>query len=149
MATRGINMQIIVGNLGRDPEVRYTAGGLCTANITVATTYGYKDKVTGQPIDNTEWHRVVFFGRLAEIVGEHLKKGAQVYIKGRSQTRKWKDAKGEDKWTHEVVAEEMQMLGSRSGGTTTLDSAPMESAGIIYTDQETAGYDSMDDDIPF
>jgi single-strand DNA-binding protein len=113
---RGVNKAIILGHLGRDPEVRYTANGGAVANITVATTEAWRDKTSGEQQEKTEWHRVVFFGRLAEIVGEYLKKGSQVYIEGRLQTRKWQGNDGQDRYTTEIVANEMQMLGGRSGG---------------------------------
>ncbi|MBL6969083.1 MAG: single-stranded DNA-binding protein, partial [Gammaproteobacteria bacterium] len=114
---RGVNKVILVGNLGQDPDVRYTADGRAIANISIATTDSWKDKNTGEQQDRTEWHRVVFFNRLAEIVSEYLKKGAQVYVEGRLQTRKWQDKDGNDRYTTEIVASEMQMLGGRSGGT--------------------------------
>ena len=110
---RGINKGIIVGNLGKDPEVRYSANGNAITNITVATSDVWKDKNTGENQERTEWHRVVFFNRLAEIAGEYLKKGSQVYIEGRIQTRKWQDQSGQDRYTTEIVANEMQMLGKR------------------------------------
>jgi len=114
MMARGINKVILVGNLGNDPEVRHMPSGGAVANITVATTRSWKDKQTGQQQEETEWHRVSFFGRLAEIVGEYLKKGSQVYIEGRLRTRKWQDkATGADRYTTEIVANEMQMLGGR------------------------------------
>lgn len=113
---KGINKVIIVGNLGRDPEVRYTAGGMAIANITVATTDSWKDKSSGERQEKTEWHRIVMFNRLGEIAGEYLKKGSQVYIEGRLQTRKWQDKEGQDRYTTEIVANEMQMLGGRGGG---------------------------------
>jgi single-strand DNA-binding protein len=110
---RGINKVILVGNLGGDPETRYTAGGAAITNITVATTDSWRDKQSGENQERTEWHRVVFFNRLAEIAGEYLRKGRQVYIEGRLQTRKWQDQNGQDRWTTEIVANEMQMLGNR------------------------------------
>ena len=113
---RGVNKAIIVGNLGRDPEVRYSANGNAIANVTVATTDSWKDRQSGEQQERTEWHRVVFFNRLAEVVAEYLKKGSQVFIEGRIQTRKWQDKDGNDRWTTEIVANEMQMLGSRGGG---------------------------------
>jgi single-strand DNA-binding protein len=113
---RGINKVILVGNLGNDPEVRYAANGSAIANISVATTDSWKDKNTGEQQDRTEWHRVVMFNRLGEIAGEYLKKGSQVYIEGRLQTRKWQDQGGQDKYSTEIVASEMQMLGGRGGG---------------------------------
>ncbi len=113
---RGINKVILVGNLGKDPEVRYSANGNAITNATVATSDSWRDKNTGENQERTEWHRVVFFGRLAEVAGEYLKKGSQVYIEGRLQTRKWQDQSGQDRYTTEIVASEMQMLGGRGGG---------------------------------
>jgi len=113
---RGVNKVILVGNLGKDPEVRYTPGGSAVANVTIATSDQWKDKQTGENQERTEWHRVVFFNRLAEIVAEYVKKGQQIYIEGRLQTRKWQDQGGQDRYTTEIVANEMQMLGGRSGG---------------------------------
>jgi len=114
---RGINKVILVGNLGNDPEVRYANNGSAIANISVATTDSWKDKNTGEQQEKTEWHRVVMFNRLGEIAGEYLKKGSQVYIEGRLQTRKWQDQSGQDRYTTEIVANEMQMLGGRGGGS--------------------------------
>jgi single-strand DNA-binding protein len=113
---RGVNKVMLIGNLGADPEVRYTAGGAAVANVTLATAESWKDKESGEQQERTEWHRIVFFSRLAEIVGEYLKKGSQVYVEGRLQTRKWQDRDGNDRYTTEIVANEMQMLGSRTGG---------------------------------
>ncbi len=113
---RGINKVILVGNLGADPEVRYTAGGSAVANLRVATAESWKDKQSGEMQERTEWHRVVLFGRLGEIAGEYLKKGSQVYLEGRLQTRKWEDRDGNERFTTEIVANEMQMLGGRGGG---------------------------------
>ena len=112
---RGVNKVILVGNLGKDPEIKYTASGAAIANLTIATTDSWNDKQTGEKVEKTEWHRVVAFQRLAEIMGEYLKKGGQVYIEGRLQTRKWQDQSGQDRWTTEVVANDMQMLGGRGG----------------------------------
>lgn len=112
---RGVNKVILVGNLGKDPEMRYTAGGAAIANITIATSESWTDKQSGEKKEKTEWHRVVFFGRLAEIVGEYLRKGSQVYVEGRLQTNKWQDQSGNDRYTTEVIASEMQMLGARGG----------------------------------
>ncbi|MDQ7015137.1 MAG: single-stranded DNA-binding protein [Gammaproteobacteria bacterium] len=118
MMARGINKVILVGNLGNDPEVKYMPSGSAVANITLATSRSWKDKQTGQQQEETEWHRVSFFGRLAEVVGEYLKKGSQVYIEGRLRTRKWQDkATGADRYSTEIVANEMQMLGGRTGGS--------------------------------
>ncbi len=113
---RGVNKVILVGNLGRDPEVRYTPGGSAVANVTIATSEQWKDKQTGDNQERTEWHRVVFFGRLAEIVSEYVKKGQQIYIEGSLRTNKWQDQSGNDRYTTEIIASEMQMLGGRSGG---------------------------------
>jgi single-strand DNA-binding protein len=109
------NKVILIGNLGRDPETRYTADGAAITNIAIATSDRWKDKATGEMKEATEWHRVVFFGRQAEIAGEYLKKGRPVYVEGRLRTRKWQDKDGHDKYTTEVVAENMQLLGSREG----------------------------------
>lgn len=149
---RGVNKVILVGNLGRDPEVRYSANGQAVANVTLATSESWKDKNSGERQERTEWHRIVFFGRLAEIAGEYLKKGAQVYVEGRLQTRKWQDKDGNDRYTTEIVANEMQMLGSRGGA-----GAPSEPAA-----ESARAYDAgsgkgaakapaadFDDDIPF
>ncbi|ACX94891.1 single-stranded DNA-binding protein [Halothiobacillus neapolitanus] len=115
MATRGINKVIVLGNLGKDPEVRYMPSGGQVTNITVATSETWKDKDSGEQKENTEWHRIVFFGKLAEIAGQYLKKGGQVYVEGRLQTRKWQGQDGQDRYTTEIVANEMQMLGGRGG----------------------------------
>ena len=147
---RGINKAIIVGNLGRDPEVRYTANGNAISNITVATTESWKDKQSGERQEKTEWHRVVFFGRLAEIAGEYLKKGAQVYIEGRLQTRKWEDKSGQERYTTEIVASEMQMLGSRGGGAQDDDySSEARSTKGSSGGSTSSGDPDLDDDIPF
>ncbi len=112
---RGINKVILVGNLGQDPETRYMPSGGAVTNVTVATSETWKDKQSGQPQERTEWHRVVFFNRLAEIAGEYLKKGSKVYVEGSLRTRKWQDQSGQDRYTTEIVAAEMQMLDSRGG----------------------------------
>jgi single-strand DNA-binding protein len=113
---RGINKVILIGNLGNDPETRYMPSGGAVTNVSLATSETWKDKQTGQPQERTEWHRVVFFNRLAEIAGEYLRKGSKVYIEGSLRTRKWQDKDGQDKYTTEIVASEMQMLDSRGGG---------------------------------
>ncbi|MCX2795951.1 single-stranded DNA-binding protein [Microbulbifer thermotolerans] len=113
MASRGINKVILIGNLGSDPETRYMPSGGAVTNVSLATSESWKDKQTGQPQERTEWHRVVFFNRLAEIAGEYLRKGSKVYVEGRLQTRKWQDQNGQDRYTTEIVANEMQMLDSR------------------------------------
>ena len=149
MASRGVNKAILLGNLGNDPEVRYTASGSAVANVSLATTEQWKDRESGEQQEKTEWHRIVFFGRLAEIVGEYLRKGSQIYVEGRLQTRKWQDKDGNDKYTTEIVANEMQMLGggggSRSGGGSTDQRPASESA----PSKQPAGGDDFDDDIPF
>ena len=158
---RGVNKVILIGNLGNDPEVRYTAGGAAVANVSIATTESWKDKESGEQQEKTEWHRVVFFNRLAEIVAEYLKKGSQVYVEGRLQTRKWQDKEGNDKYSTEIVANEMQMLGSRGGGGGGGTSAS-EGGGRQSPAAESRGKDKdkskgkartddefVDDDIPF
>ncbi len=116
MASRGVNKVILVGNCGQDPEMKYMPNGNAVTNLSVATSETWKDKQTGQPQERTEWHRVVFFNRLAEIAGEYLRKGGKVYIEGALRTRKWQGQDGQDRYTTEIVASEMQMLDSRSGG---------------------------------
>jgi len=111
-----INKVILIGNLGRDPEVRYTANGAAICNITIATSRNWKDKNSGEKMEETEWHRVVFYDRLAEIAGEYLKKGRSVYVEGRLKTRKWQDKDGVEKYTTEIIADNMQLLGGREGG---------------------------------
>ena len=111
-----INKVIVIGNLGRDPEVRYTPSGAAVCNVSVATTRNWKDKTSGDKVEETEWHRVVFYDRLAEIAGEYLKKGRSVYVEGRLKTRKWADKDGKENYTTEIVAEQMQLLGGREGG---------------------------------
>jgi len=113
--SNGVNKVILVGHLGQDPVVRYTQSGSAVANLSVATTESWKDKNTGNREEKTEWHRVVMFRKLAEIAGEYLKKGSQVYIEGKLQTRKWQDNSGNDRYTTEIVANEMQMLGGKGG----------------------------------
>ena len=116
MATRGVNKVILIGNLGRDPEVRYTASGSAVANVTLATSDTWRDRQTGEQQERTEWHRLVMFNRLGEIAGEYLRKGSKIYVEGRLQTRKWQDQTGQDRYTTEIVVNEMQMLDSRGGG---------------------------------
>lgn len=151
-----VNKVILVGNLGADPETRYLPSGDAVANIRLATTDRYKDKESGEMKELTEWHRVSFFGRLAEIVNEYLKKGASVYIEGRIRTRKWTDQSGQEKYSTEIVADQMQMLGGKreggdSGGQER--SAPRQQAQGGQRSQQRApsggGFDQMDDDIPF
>jgi single-strand DNA-binding protein len=145
---RGINKAIVVGNLGRDPEVRYSANGNAIANVTIATTDSWKDRQSGERQEKTEWHRVVFFGRLAEIAGEYLKKGSQVYIEGRLQTRKWEDRDGNERYTTEIVAADMQMLGGRGGGG---DGQGGSGSASEFAEGNSGGGSSgdFDDDIPF
>lgn len=116
MSSRGVNKVILVGNLGADPETRYMPSGGAVTNVNLATSESWKDKQTGQPQERTEWHRVVFFNRLAEIAGEYLKKGSKLYVEGSLRTRKWQGQDGQDRYTTEIVASEMQMLDSRPGG---------------------------------
>lgn len=152
---RGVNKVILIGNLGADPEVRYTPSGSAVANITVATSESWKDKQSGETQDRTEWHRVVFFNRLAEIVGEYLRKGSKIYVEGGLRTRKWQDRNGVDRYTTEIIANEMQMLDSRGGAggnNTATDSASASNRGeeampAAETAAEPAG--NFDDDIPF
>lgn len=151
-----VNKVILVGNLGRDPEVRYMPSGDAMANLNLATTDTWKDK-SGEKQEKTEWHRVVMFGKTAEIAGEYLKKGSQVYIEGRLQTRKWTDKEGQERYTTEIVADRMQMLGSRSGGSERMSAAPDDdaprAAQAPSKKPATAGkggnFDDLEDDIPF
>jgi len=170
-----VNKVIIVGNLGRDPEVRYTPNGSAVCNVTIATSRVRKNKDSGDKTEDTEWHRVVFFDKLAEIAGEYLKKGRSVYVEGRLQTRKWQDKDGVEKYTTEIIANEMQMLGSRegmgagapSGGEDSgygagggggggagyerpaPASRPAGAAANRPAPKSSTGFDNMDDDIPF
>lgn len=152
MASRGVNKVILVGNLGKDPEVRYMPSGGAVTNITVATSEVWKDKQTGNNQERTEWHRVVFFNRLAEVAGEYLKKGSKVYVEGSLRTRKWQGQDGQDRYTTEIVASEMQMLDSRSGGTAGFDSPAPAGQGAAAP-QNQSGFggadEPFDDDIPF
>ncbi|KEY91539.1 single-stranded DNA-binding protein [Candidatus Photodesmus blepharus] len=159
MASRGINKVILVGNLGADPEVRYMASGNAVANITIATSESWRDKTTGEQREKTEWHRVVLFGKLAEISGEYLRKGSQVYIEGQLQTRKWQDQGGQDRYTTEVVVQGfngvMQMLGGRAQDDVSEQSTDKK-RGVFEKAQESTSkmkYDEppvdFDDDIPF
>ncbi len=139
---RGVNKVIIIGNLGQDPEVKYMPNGNAVANVTIATSESWKDKNTGEQVEKTEWHRVIFFKRLAEIVGEYLHKGSKIYIEGKLQTRKWQDKNGKDNWTTEIIAKEMQMLDSRDGTNQAPQSAPAQAA-------PAPANNDFDDDIPF
>ena len=144
---RGINKVILVGHLGADPEVKYMPSGSAVANVSLATTESWKDKQSGEKQERTEWHRVVFFSRLAEIAGEYLRKGSQVYVEGRLQTRKWQDKNGQDRYTTEIVANDMQMLGGRGGMGSGDFSSAGESSPSVSTAPATAN--DFDDDIPF
>jgi single-strand DNA-binding protein len=171
-----VNKVIVIGNLGRDPEVRYTPGGSAVCNVSVATTRNWKNKESGDKQEETEWHRVVFYDRLAEIAGEYLKKGRSVYVEGRLKTRKWQDKEGRDTYTTEIIAEQMQLLGGREGmGAGGGDDGASASRGGYSRDGEegsaapapaprpasrpaapkpapqksSTGFDDMDDDIPF
>jgi len=163
-----VNKVILIGNLGKDPEVRYAPSGAAICNITLATSRNWKDKSTGERQEETEWHRIVFYDRLAEIAGEYLKKGKSVYIEGRLKTRKWTDKEGVDRYTTEIIANDMTMLGSREGagggagsddGSSAGDDAPRAArpaaarpaaaAPRAAPTKSSTGFDGMDDDIPF
>ena len=157
-----VNKVILIGNLGRDPEVRYTPSGSAVCNISVATTRNWKSKDSGERVEETEWHRVVFYDRLAEIAGEYLKKGRPVYVEGRLKTRKWQDKDGVEKYTTEIIAEQMQLLGSREGmgeadaGAASRErddgatrAAPQRATTKPAPAKSSTGFDDMDDDIPF
>jgi len=152
--SRGVNKVILIGNLGQDPEVKYMPNGNAVANITIATSESWKDKNTGEQVDKTEWHRVIFFRRLAEIAGEYLKKGSKIYIEGKLQTRKWQDKNGKDCWTTEIIANNMQMLDSRGNMPSTESGAGAAQAGDNSAPQQSASQSApapsdFDDDIPF
>ncbi len=155
-----LNKVMLIGRLGADPEVRYMPSGGAVTNIRLATTFRWKDRQSGERKESTEWHRVVFFNRLAEIAGEYLRKGSQAYIEGRLQTRKWQGQDGQDRYTTEIIATEMTMLGSRAGGTASYNDNPPSdyapSAPQQSSAQQDSGpsssppvYDDFDDDIPF
>ena len=155
---RGINKAIIVGNLGVDPETRYMPSGAAVTNIRVATSEQWKDKQTGEQQERTEWHRIVFFGRLAEIAAEYLRKGSQVYIEGSIRTRKWQGQDGQDRYTTEIVANEMQMLGGRGGsgapsggygGGESRSGGDQGGGGGGGSRSPAAAEDTFDDEIPF
>ena len=163
-----LNKVTLIGNLGADPEVRYMPSGGAVTTIRLATTRRWKDKQTGEKKESTEWHRVVFFNRLAEIAGEYLKKGSQIYVEGHLRTQKWQAQDGQDRYTTEILADEMHMLGSRSGGTSSFG-ADQPPAGYVAPSSKSAyqsqqpmqqnnsgsmppsppAYDDFDDDIPF
>jgi len=159
-----VNKVIIIGNLGRDPEVRYNPSGVAWCTVSIATTRNWKDKTSGEKMEETEWHRVVFNDRLAEIAGEYLRKGRSVFVEGRLKTRKWTDKDGVEKFTTEIIANDMQMLGSREGagagggggeegggyGRSEERSAPAaKPAASKPASKSATGFDDMDDDIPF
>jgi len=157
-----VNKVILIGNLGQDPEVKYMPSGGAVTNISIATTETWKDKATGEKKDKTEWHRVVFFNRLAEIVGEYLRKGSQVYIEGQLRTNKWQDQSGADRYSTEIVAREMTMLGGKAGGSSDFSPPPSQQqqapqGGAPQQKQAAApaqsaapqNFDNFDDDIPF
>lgn len=156
-----LNKVTLIGNLGADPEVRYMASGGAVTTVSLATTRRWKDKQSGERKDATEWHRVIFFNRTAEVAGEYLKKGSQIYVEGRLQTRKWQDKEGHERYTTEIIAEEMQMLGTRSGGTANFQDAPANYSpsspssssapvyGVSNPPPLPPEYEDFDDDIPF
>jgi single-strand DNA-binding protein len=156
-----VNKVILIGNLGRDPEVRYAPSGAAICNVTIATSRQWKDKTSGERQEETEWHRVVFYDRLAEIAGEYLKKGRPVYVEGRLKTRKWTDKDNVERYTTEIVADQMQLLGSRegmgggdeggarSGGESRPAPRPAPPAAQKPAAKSSTGFDDMDDDIPF
>lgn len=150
---RGVNKVILVGNLGNDPETKYMPSGDAVTNLSVATSESWKDKKTGEQKDRTEWHRVAMFGRLAEIAAEYLRKGSQVYIEGKLRTRKWQDQQGNDRYSTEVIANEMQMLGSRSGGGAPAmgggSGGPPPGPPSQGSGGSGGGSGDFDDDIPF
>ncbi len=153
-----VNKVILVGNLGKDPEIRYMTNGDAVANVTIATTESWKDKVSGDKKELTEWHRLVFRNKLAEIVGQYLKKGSAVYVEGRIRTRKWQDKEGQERYTTEIDVREMQMLGGRQnvssegeteyGGSMPSQSAPSD-GGRAAPAKKGPDFSDMDDDIPF
>ena len=142
-----VNKAIIVGNLGKDPEVRYTASGEAICNITVATSDTWKDKATGEKKEATEWHRVSFFGKLAEIAGEYLKKGSSVYVEGSIRTRKWADKDGQERYTTEIRGDQMKMLGGKPEGQR--DQSNSDYAPAPAKDKPKPSFDDLGDDIPF
>jgi single-strand DNA-binding protein len=151
-----VNKVILVGNLGADPETKYLPSGDAVTNVRIATTDRWKDKASGEMKEATEWHRIAFFGRLAQIAGEYLKKGSQVYVEGRIRTRKWQDKDGQDRYSTEIVADQMQMLGARSGSGEPRGEPMAARAAAEPKTPATAGaakkpgkFDDMEDDIPF
>lgn len=148
--SKGINKVILIGNCGQDPETRHTPSGNAITNLSIATSESWKDKTTGEAQERTEWHRVVFFNRLAEIAGEYLKKGSKVYVEGSLRTRKWQDNNGQDRYTTEIVASSMQMLDSRTDGDNY--AAPQQRRALPPQNQPMGAHSAaqnFDDDIPF
>ena len=139
---RGINKVILIGNLGADPEVKYLPSGSAVANVTLATSESWKDKQTGEQKERTEWHRLSFFGRLAEIAGEYLRKGSKIYIDGKLQTRKWQGQDGQDRYTTEIIVNEMQMLDGKNNSGRQNEPPKQQAA-------QPNNFDDFDDDIPF
>ena len=152
---RGVNKVILVGNLGKDPETRYMPSGSAVTNLTLATSESWKDKQTGDQQERTEWHKIAMFGRLAEIAAEYLRKGSQIYVEGKLRTRKWQDKEGKDRYTTEIVADEMQMLGSKGGGAGAGAGAPAAAgarerpAAAVNDSVDSGPPGDFDDDIPF
>ncbi len=146
--SRGINKVILVGHLGADPDTRYMPSGSAVTNIRLATTEAWKDKTSGDQQERTEWHNVAFFGRLAEIAAEYLRKGSQVYVEGRLRTRKWQDKQGNDRWSTEVIASEMQMLGGRSSAAASAPAMAQRTPSPVAQAGAAPSQD-FDDDIPF
>jgi len=148
-----VNKEIVVGNLGRDPETRYMPDGAAITNVSVATSFQWTDKASGEKKEETEWHRVVFRGRLAEVAGEYLKKGSQVYVEGRLRTRKWQDKDGQERYTTEIMATEMKMLGSRAGSGEPRAETATESKAAepkpAAAKKPAGKFDDLEDDIPF
>ena len=148
---RGVNKVILVGNLGKDPETKYMPSGDCVCNFSIPTTEAWKDKASGEKVEKTEWHNIVMYRKLAEIAGEYLRKGSQVYIEGKLKTRKWQDKSGNDRWTTEIEARDMQMLGGKGGGMGMGMGSGSGSAAPAapYEASASAGGGDYDDDIPF
>ena len=148
---RGINKVILIGNLGAEPEVRFMPSGQAVANVRLATNETWRDRETGENQERTEWHRVVFFGKLADIVKEYLHKGSQIFVEGRIQTKKWQDKDGHDRYTTEIIANEMQMLGARGGGTVPFENEPPgeRAPAPSASPASPAAAADLDDDIPF
>lgn len=156
MARGSVNKVILIGNLGRDPEVRYTPNGVAVANLAIATSEVWKDKQSGENQERTEWHRIVMYQRLAEIAGEYLRKGSKIFVEGRLQTRKWQDkTSGQDRYTTEIIADSLQMLDSKNSGTynssesSTFEKPAASVAPHIAAKETAPSLDTLDDDIPF